>query len=189
MIPMTPALAAQIDETERLAQPRGDSMQISRDVGHLLANIALAHQAKLIVEVGTSYGFSGMWWSALLATCNGHLHTIDVLDKKYSTAKATFAAAGLADRVTSHLGNAREIIPTIPGVIDVAFIDADKPSTQAYFDLLWLKLRVGGAIVTDNVISHPQEMEAYLTALRARDDAHTVTIPMRAGVEWTVKLR
>lgn len=98
---MTPALSAQIDEAERLAQPRGDSMQVSRDVGELLAAIAVAHRAKLIVEIGTSYGFSGLWWSAALALHNGHLHTIDVLDKKYSAAKSAFSAAGVADRVTS----------------------------------------------------------------------------------------
>jgi predicted O-methyltransferase YrrM len=189
MIPMTPALSAQIDEAERLAQPRGDSMQVSRDVGELLAAIAVAHRAKLIVEIGTSYGFSGLWWSAALALHNGHLHTIDVLDKKYAAAKAAFSAAGVADRVTSHLGNAREILPTITGPIDVAFIDADKSSTQTYFDLLWPKIRVGGAVVTDNITSHQQEMAPFVARLRLRDDAHTVTIPMRSGVEWTVKLR
>src|SRR5215217_5919038 len=105
MIPMSERLAAQIDEVERLAKPRGDAMQVSRDQGELLTTAALVHRAKLIVEVGTSYGFSGLWWSAALAVTGGHLQTIDVSEKKYSTAKATFEAAGVADHVTSHLGN------------------------------------------------------------------------------------
>lgn len=189
MVPMTQSLSYQIDEVERLAKPRGDAMQVSREQGELLTAIALSLNAKLIVEIGTSYGFSGLWWSAALAVTGGHLHTIDVMEKKYTTAKATFAAAGVADRVTSHLGNAREILTGIEGPIDVVFIDADKPASQSYFDLLWPKVRVGGAVLTDNVISHQQELGQYVRDLHARGDAHSVTIPLRAGLEWTVKLR
>jgi predicted O-methyltransferase YrrM len=189
MIPMTTALVEQIDEVERLAKPRGDSMQVSRQQGELLAAIALAHRAKLIVEIGTSYGFSGLWWSAALAGTGGHLHTIDVSEKKYRTAKTMFAAAGLADRVINYLGDARLILPNLPDGIDVVFIDADKSSTKTYFDLLWPKLRVGGAVVTDNVISHQEEMAGFVDYVRSRSDAHSVQIPLRAGVEWTVKVR
>jgi predicted O-methyltransferase YrrM len=188
MIPMTAALSAQIDEVERLAKPRGDAMQVSREQGELPTAIALAHRAKLIVEIGTSYGFSGMWWSAALARSGGHLHTIDVSEKKHNTSKTTFAAARLADRVTNYLGDAWRILPCLPDGIDVVFIDADKPSTRAYFDLVWPKIRVGGAVVTDNVISHQGEMAGLVDYVRSRDDAHSVQIPIRAGVEWTVKV-
>jgi predicted O-methyltransferase YrrM len=189
MISMTKELSAQIDEVERLAQPRGDAMQVSRAAGELLAAIALAHNAKLIVEVGTSYGFSGLWWSAALARTAGRLHTIDVLEKKYETAKATFKAAGVSDRIVSYLGDARPILANMPANIDIGFIDADKPSSQAYFDLLWPKIRVGGAILTDNVLSHRDEMTDYVTGLKARPDAHSITLPTGSGMEWTVKLK
>lgn len=190
MIPMMAALAAQIDELERLAKTtHNDAMQVPRAQGELLAALALSHHAKLVVEVGTSYGFSGLWWSAALGVTRGHLHTIDVLEKKFASSKATFVAAGVADRVTSHLGDAREILAGISGVIDLAFIDADKPSAQAYFDLLWPKVRAGGGVLTDNVISHQRELAQYVSDLRGRDDAHSVTIPIGGGLEWTVKLR
>ena len=189
MIPMTPSLSAEIDEVERLAKPRGDAMQVSREQGELLAAAALAHKAKLIVEIGTSYGFSGLWWSAALARTGGHLHTIDVSEKKYNTSRETFAKAGVADRVTSHFGDAKPILAKMPDGIDIVFIDADKPATRAYFDLLWPKLRVGGAVLTDNVISHHKEMAGFVQHVRSREDAHSVTIPIRSGLEWTVKLK
>jgi predicted O-methyltransferase YrrM len=190
MIPMTAALAAQIDETERLAKTtRNDAMQVSRGQGELLAAIALTCKAKLIVEVGTSYGFSGLWWSSALAVAGGHLHTIDVSEKKFAASKEAFAAAGVAERVTSHLGNARDILAGITGVIDVVFIDADKSASQGYLDIVWPKIRVGGCVVTDNVISHQRDFVEYVRGLKARDDAHSVTVPMGGGMEWTVKLR
>ncbi len=188
MIPMTAALAAKIDELEQLARSRTDAMQISRDQGELLAAAALAHRAKFIVEIGTSYGFSGLWWSAALAVTNGYLHTIDVSEKKYASAKSTFAEAGVSDRVISYHADGHDVLANLANGIDIAFIDADKSSTQDYFDLLWPKLRVGGAVLTDNVLSHKREMGEYIARLRQRKDAHSTTIPIRAGLEWTVKL-
>jgi predicted O-methyltransferase YrrM len=189
MILLSPALAAQIDELERLGKTRDDAWQVPRPQGELLAALAVAHRAKLIVEVGTSYGFSGLWWSAALAVTGGHLHTIDASEKKYISAKATFAAAGVAERVTSYLGDARQVLTTMPDAIDLAFIDADKPSTQAYFDLLWPKVRVGGSVLTDNVLTHPGELAAFVGHVRARADAHSVQLPVGGGLEWTVKVQ
>lgn len=188
MIPLSPALAAQIDELDRLAPTRRDAYQVPRVEGELLAALALAHRARLIVEVGTSYGFSGLGWCAALAVTGGHLHTIDVLEHKFAAAQATFAAAGVSDRVTQHLGDARAILPAMPGDIDLVFLDADKHSTQAYLDLLWPRLRVGGGVVTDNVTSHVPLLGAFVDGVRARADAHTVVLPVGNGVSWTIKL-
>lgn len=189
MIPLSPALAAQIDALDRLAQTRDDAWQVPRAEGELLAALAIAHQARLIVEVGTSYGFSGLWWSAALALTGGHLHTIDASEKKYTASKAAFAAAGVASRVTSHLGDARRVLTGMRDGIDLAFIDADKSGTQAYFDLLWPKVRVGGAVLTDNVLTHPNELAAFVGVVRARADAHSVQLPVGGGLEWTLKLQ
>jgi predicted O-methyltransferase YrrM len=189
MIPLSSALAAQIDELERLGKTRDDAWQISREQGELQAAIAVAAQAKLILEIGTSYGFSGLWWAAALGVTGGHLHTIDISEKKFASSKATFAAAGVAGLVTNHLGDAHTVLAGIPGAIDLVFIDADKPSCQAYFGLVWPRVRVGGGVLTDNVISHEKELAAFVRGVKARADAQSVTIGTRSGVEWTVKVR
>lgn len=188
MIPLSPALAAQIDELDRLAKTRDDAWQISRDVGEFLAAVAVAHRAKVIVEVGTSYGFSGLWWAAALGVTGGHRHAIDIAQKKFDSSKATFAAAGVADRITNHLGDGAKVLPTIAGPIDLAFIDADKPATQNYYEQLWPKIRVGGALLIDNVLSHKDEMAGVLESIRNRTDNHLTIVPMRAGVAWAVKI-
>jgi predicted O-methyltransferase YrrM len=189
MIQMTEALAAQIDRAEQLREERGDSMQISRDQGELQCALGLAHQVKTVVEIGTSYGFSGMWWLAALSKFDGHLHTFDISEKKYTNSRQAFEAAGVGDRVTSYLGDAIDLLPQVTGEIDIVFIDADKDRSQTYFDMLWSQVRVGGAVLTDNVLSHRKEMGPYIDYLRNRDDAHSTTIPIRAGLEYTVKLK
>jgi predicted O-methyltransferase YrrM len=184
-----PKILSAIDELDRLAKTRDDAWQIPREEGHLLYQIAVTANARVIVEIGTSYGFSGLFWGAALARSGGKLHTIDVNQKKFDSSRATFASAGLGNVIINHLGNAREILTKLQDPIDVAFVDADKPATRAYFDLLWPKVRVGGMILTDNALTHRAELADFVKYVRARNDAHSIEIGIGNGIEWTVKIR
>src|SRR3954470_14261925 len=125
-----PKILSAIDDLDALRKSRDDHWQIPRVEGDLLFHIALAMNAKTIVEIGTSYGFSGLFWGAALQHTGGRLHTIDIAQKKFDASKATYAKAGLSTTVTNHLGDAQHVLPTIPGPIDLAFIDADKPNCR-----------------------------------------------------------
>jgi caffeoyl-CoA O-methyltransferase len=184
-----PDILRAIDELDQARKTRDDHWQIPREEGELLYHIALTAGAKVIVEVGTSYGFSGLFWGAALKRTGGTLHTIDVSQKKFDSAKDTFARAGLGNVVVNHLGDAREVLKRIDGPIDLAFIDADKPNCQNYFDTLWPKVRVGGAILTDNATTHRTELADYVKGLKGRSDASSVEVAVGNGIEWTIKDR
>ena len=188
-MPFDAKILAAIDELDTLKKTRDDHWQIPRPEGDLLHHIALIANAKVIVEIGTSYGFSGLFWGAALQHTGGRLHTIDIAQKKYDSSKQTFAKAGLSNAITNHLGDAQQILPTIPGPIDLAFIDADKPNCRAYFDHLWPKLRPGGAILTDNATTHRTELADYIQHLRALPNATSTEVAIGNGLEWTIKLR
>jgi predicted O-methyltransferase YrrM len=178
-----------IDEVNDLRNTRDDAWQVPRVEGELLYHIAVSARAKVIVELGTSYGFSGLFWAAALRRTGGKLHTIDVSQKKYDASRDHFRRAGLADVVVNHLGDALEVVPTIRDAIDIAFIDAvDKKSSQRYFELLWPSVRPGGSILTDNATTHREELADFVRWVRARPDASGVEIPVGNGLEWTVKL-
>lgn len=183
-----PNILEAIAQLDSLRHTRNDHWQIPREEGELLHHIALSMNAQRIVEVGTSYGFSGLFWGAALARTGGRLHTIDKDPRKHESARQTFARAGLAERITAHLGDAHGVIPLIEGVIDIAFIDADKPSTQGYFELLWPKVRRGGCILTDNATTHREELSSFVDQVRSRQDARSVEVAIGNGVEWTVKV-
>jgi predicted O-methyltransferase YrrM len=186
---LTDKLKSLIDEVDALRKTRDDTWQIPRIEGELLYQIALAANAKLIVEVGTSYGFSGLFWAAALSRTNGTLHTIDISQKKFDASREHFQRAGMADRVVNHLGDALAELPKIPGPIDIAFIDgSDKQSSQAYFEIIWPRLRTGGSVLTDNTRTHPDELAGYVKFVRSREDATSLDLPVGNGVEWTVKL-
>ena len=187
-MPDSTQILALIDELDALRATRDDAWQIPRVEGDLLHHIALSTRAKTMVEVGTSYGFSGLFWSMALKQTGGHLHTIDKDPKKFESSKQTFARAGVADVVTNYLGDAREILRNMPGEIDIAFIDADKPSTHSYFDLLWPKMRVGGSVIVDNATTHRTDLWEFVHAVRGRADARSTEVAVGNGIEWIVKV-
>ena len=176
-----------ITELETLGKSRNDAWQIPRIEGELLHHIALSANAKLIVEVGTSYGFSGLHWGAALLRTGGHLHTIDVDPRKFESSKLDFSRAGLSAVITNHLGDASTIVPTLPNGIDIAFIDADKPRCIEYFNLLWPKLRAGGSIITDNATTHREQLKEYVAHVRGLKDAISTEVAVGNGIEWTIK--
>lgn len=178
-----------IDEVDAYRKTRDDAWQIPRVEGELLHHVALAANAKVVVEVGTSYGFSGLFWGAALKQTGGRLHTIDVSQKKYDASKAAFAKAGLGDVIINYLGDAQQVLAAVPGPIDIAFIDADKPACRAYFDLVWPKLRAGGAVLTDNATTHRAELADYIKYLRGLEGASSVEVAVGNGIEWTIKAR
>lgn len=192
MIPVNDAnqILAVIDELDALRSTRDDHWQVPRVEGELLHHLALACNAKTVLEIGTSYGFSGLFWAMALRQTGGRLHTIDRDPMKYESAKETFARAGVADLVTNYLGDAREILRNMPAspAIDLAFVDADKPSTQAYFDLLWPKIRPGGAVLVDNATTHRKELWEFVHGVRNRPDARSAEVAVGNGIEWVIKL-
>lgn len=189
-MPLDPQVLKLIDELDALRKSRDDHWQIPRVEGEVLYQIAVASSARLIVEVGTSYGFSGLFWGAAAKFNGGIVNTIDISQKKCDSSRETFRRAGLEKFIVNHLGDAAEVLPTIRGPIDIAFIDGmDKSLSSKYFDLVWPAIRRGGSVLTDNTKSHPDELADYVAYVRSRSDAVSADLPVGNGLEWTIKSR
>jgi predicted O-methyltransferase YrrM len=189
-MPIEPKIQALIDELDELAKTRDDAWQVPRDEGMILHHIALSTGARVIVEIGTSYGFSGLHWAAALKRTGGMLHTIDRDPKKVASSEQTFARAGVGDLVLNHLGDARQaltkLLPTV--TVDLAFIDADKPATAEYFRMIWPRIRVGGSVLIDNATTHREQLAPLVHEIRARPDAIGSEIAVGNGLEWILKI-
>ncbi|HRG87647.1 MAG TPA: O-methyltransferase [Chitinophagales bacterium] len=108
-------------------------------------------QPKRILEIGTFTGYSAICMAKGL-TDDGVLHTIDVNEELQPMCAKYFTKAGLADKIVHHIGDARQIIPTLSETFDLVFIDADKANYCTYYDLVFDKVRPGGYIIADNVL-------------------------------------
>jgi predicted O-methyltransferase YrrM len=184
---MTDPIRKLIEELDALGTTRDDAWQITREEGELLHQIALSTNARVVVEIGTSYGFSALFWGAALLQTGGLLHTIDINPAKAESSKKTFADAGLDKIIINHVGAAADLLAGLKGPIDLAFIDADKPSTRIYFDLIWPKLRVGGSVLVDNATTHKDQLADFVSYVRSLPEAASFEVAVGNGVEWTIK--
>ncbi len=104
-------------------------------------------------------------------------------------AQANFQRAGLADRITVHQGPALESLERLAGPFDLIFLDADRPNYAAYLEPLLLRLRPRGLLVTDNVVSHAEELVEFLRRVKTDPALESVTVPLGNGQELTCKRR
>ena len=168
-------------ETARLPQA---GMQIGADQGALLALLARTVGAKMAVEVGTFTGYSALCVAAALPA-GGKLVCCDINEEWTGIARRYWKQAGLADRIELRLAPALQTLAALrtehgQGTFDFAFIDADKPAYDGYYEACLGLIRAGGLIALDNVlwsgnVADPNVHDADTDALRAlnakiRDD-------------------
>lgn len=163
---------------------------ISRDTGVLL-NILLRHScAKRVLEVGTSSGYSGLFIADAMRATGGKLITCEQSSFKIALAKRSFERAGLSEYVEVIEGDAIHTLDSLEGPFDCVFIDGLKAEYVFYLTSIWSKVRKGGLVLADNMLSHQDALgiEAYRQLLRMMDDASTVTVPVGSGTEFTCKM-
>lgn len=142
-------LAALNRETHlKVLMPRMLSGQVQ---GMFLQLLSHAIQPQNILEIGTYTGYSAICLAQGLQA-NGRLHTIDINEELYDLQQKYFEQAGLGQQIIPYIGNALDIIPTLDETFDLVFIDADKQSYSAYYQLVFPKVRIGGYILADNVL-------------------------------------
>lgn len=119
--------------------------------GKMLELFTKMQNPNTILEIGTYTGYSGICLARGLRT-GGKLITLDINDELETMVRGFFEESGLAEQIDYRLGNAIEIIPTLPGPFDMVFIDADKLNYSNYYNLIIEKLNPGGLILADNVL-------------------------------------
>lgn len=160
-------------ETAKL--PRG-GMQISPDLGALLAVLVGVVGARRVVEIGTFTGMSALVIARALSP-DGWLVTCDLSEEFTRVARRYWTLAGVADRIDLRLGPAADTLAALEraggaGAYDLAFIDANKTGYDAYYEACLRLLRPGGLIVLDNMlwsgwVADPSVKDADTRALRA----------------------
>ena len=119
--------------------------------GQLLRMISLMLQPQTILEIGTYTGYAALCLAEGLSE-NGVLHTIEVNEEQENIIRRFFDRSPLAHKLHLHIGNALQIIETLPAPFDLVFIDAGKNDYPAYLELVLPRMRKGGFILADNVL-------------------------------------
>ena len=136
------------DKTQNIT---GSQMLCDQNVITLLKMLIQISGAKNILEIGTFTGFSALNMAEALPD-DGQLTTIELAPLSFQKAKENFKHSKLAHKITALLGDAKVIIPTLTGLFDFVFVDADKCAYATYLELILPKLTPNGLIIFDNVL-------------------------------------
>ena len=175
---------------------------VGRNVGVTLEALARSVGARRIMELGSGYGYSG-YWHARAVGPGGEVHLTDGDPENERKAADYLGRAGLADRISFHVGDAVTEMEKLDGAFDVVFCDIDKDGYPAAWKAASERVRPGGLYVCDNVLwygrvavedpddARPHYTEAVLehNRLVAEDERYVSTIvPTRDGVLVAVRV-
>lgn len=184
-------------ERQRLEEP-GEGREgpnermfaVGPDTARFLNTLIRATQAKRVLEIGGSMGYSTIWMAEAVEANGGLLTTLEYVPEKAAFLRRRISDAEVEASVQVREGDALSILPALSGPWDLVLVDAWKEDYPAYFDLVFPELSLHGVMVADN-ITHPSPpgagIEAYLAKARHRADAQSQLIPLGNGLELTIR--
>jgi len=195
-------LAARGDEALRIVERQGREERwpiVGPAEGSLLHILARSIRAKRILELGAAIGYSGTWLARALPS-DGELVTVEWNPETAAIARKNFERTGVAKRVRIEIGSALDVVPRLRGRFDLIFNDIDKQHYGAVLPLCLEKLRVGGLLLTDNVLwsgtvtaarrtKEAQVIHEYNESLAKDPRMLPVIVPLRDGVSIALKVR
>ena len=188
-----------LEKSRKTDVPHEDRMlAITKETGELLNMILRLKNAKNMLEVGMSIGYSTIWCAEVIAKQSGKIITIEQNSSKIKRAKENFQKAGVTDTIIIKDGKAMQILTELNlqqryrDFFDFVLIDADKENVIEYFDLILPMVSVGGVIVTDNMLypeKFREDMKKFSDYLKKNPKLRTITSPIGNGEEITIKIR
>jgi len=186
-------------QMEEMAREK-DFPIVGPQVGRLLGILARSIGARRILELGSGYGYSALWFARAMAD-GGSVTCTDLSAENRVLALTFFRAAGLEKAVSFHVEDALSFARGQSGPFDIVFNDIEKEDYPKSIPVALSLLRVGGLFITDNVlwsgrVAADGQADAATAAIREfnsiisrRDDLDTVILPLRDGVAVCQKVR
>lgn len=155
---------------------------------------------KNVLEVGAAIGYSAICMAWAGAT---KIDTIEINADAVRVARKNIELAGYNDRITVHEGDAREVLKELDGKYDMIFVDAAKGQYNEFFENCMRMLKVGGILVSDNVlykgmtatdelvqhrkITIVKRLRTYVDMLCNHPKLETDVLPIGDGVALSIK--
>ena len=176
-----------------LEKTKNDFWNLDRNCANFLYNLILLKNAKNVLEIGTSNGYSGIWILKALEITKGKLTTIEFWEKRQRVARENFkvtkspcepkigsAIIVLEDLLSEIQNNKRE-------KYDFVFIDANKKEYLSYFKLVNQMISDDGVILADNILSHKEKTAPYVEELYGNKNYSSQILEFGAGMMLSVR--
>ena len=162
--------------------------------GRLLKMLVQMIRPERILEVGTFSGYSAISMAEGLSG-DGHLYTFEINDEMEDFTRPWIKGSPVADRITFIIGDALTEAPKLGLMFDMAFIDGDKRTYRACYEMVMSLLKPGGFILADNtlwdghVVDHAYDHDRQTQGIETFNDyiavdarVEQVILPLRDGL-------
>lgn len=160
-------------------------LAISPSEGEVLYFLVRLLRPQCVVEFGSSHGISTIYLAAALDHNGaGRLVTTEIRAAKAEAARKNLTRAGLIGAVDLRLGDARESLAEIEGLVDLAFLDG---RNDLYLDVLTrLEPRLSErAVIVADLSPNDPDLTAYLEYVRSGSFSR-IELPVETGFEVSV---
>jgi predicted O-methyltransferase YrrM len=163
-------------------------LNITRDTGEFLSVLVKAMDARRILEIGTSNGYSTLWLADAARAIGGSVTTVELSELKLRMASANFARSGLAAHISLVHEDAGIVLKrSASASFDLIFLDSERPEYPGWWPDLKRVLRGGGLLVVDNASSHADQMAPFIALAKADPEFTTSLVPVGNGEFLAVK--
>ena len=156
---------------------------IEAESAQLLSQLIRMQQAKKILEIGTSTGYSTLWLADAAQATQGQITTLEIEASRSEQAKRYVTELGLDQVVEFWVGDAADYLAQAQTQYDFILLDAERSFYESYWaDLKRLIKPQGGVLIVDNVISHTAEVKTFLSLIKNDGNFMTSILPVGAGL-------
>ena len=161
-------------------------LSVGEDAAVFMNTLVKSANAKIIVEIGTSYGYSTLWLAEAARENGGLVITLEADEAKVTYAKDKLKQAGLLKYVDFRVGDALNLIEKAEEHFDFVLVDIWKDLYLPCFELFYPKLNDKAWVLADNMIFPPQSNEVtqlYQNRIRQTENFSSVLLPIGSGIE------
>ncbi len=174
------------EDNDARATDRADKMlNITRDTGLLLWMVIRALRPAHLLEIGTSNGYSTIWWADALSGPGQELATlvtVEISQRKAEMARRNFEEAGVASRIELLVQDAGEYVRARQSEsVDFLFLDSERGEYVGWWPALERVLAPRGLLVVDNAVDKEAELTAFRQAVAATPGVREVLVPIGNG--------
>lgn len=155
---------------------------VSREMGQFLSVLVKGCNAKKILEIGTSNGYSTLWLANAVEETNGNVTTVELSSERVGEALVNFEKANLLQRIDVHNQEAGAFLDSqLDYSFDFIFLDSERTQYMWWLEHIKRILQPKGFLVIDNATSHASELADFIKMIEENDVFETVLLAFQKG--------
>ncbi|MER7180565.1 class I SAM-dependent methyltransferase [Streptomyces hyaluromycini] len=160
------------------------------DAARLVSTLIRARRATSVLEIGTSNGYSAIWFADAVRDTGGRLTTVEIDADRVTAALANLDRAGVLEYADVVHGDGAETLARTPdAAVDLVVLDAERPAYADYWPHLRRILKPYGIVAVDNAVSHRDQVTAFHELLTAEKEFAVALHEVGDGVLTGIRVR